>query len=53
VHVPGDTAEVPDGAAVDPEHWQPVTDVPAHAGTDAALAVIAAGAAGLPGSEGM
>jgi hypothetical protein len=25
VSVPGDVAEVPDGAAVDPEHWQPVT----------------------------
>ena len=23
--VPGDVAEVPDGAAVDPEHWEPVT----------------------------
>lgn len=23
--VPGDLAEVPDGASVDPEHWEPVT----------------------------
>ena len=25
---PGDLAEVPDGAAVDPEHWEPVTAPP-------------------------
>lgn len=26
--VPGDVAEVPDGAAVDPGHWEPVTAEP-------------------------
>ena len=26
--VPGDLAEVPDGAAVDPEHWEPATPPP-------------------------
>jgi hypothetical protein len=25
---PGDVAEVPDGAAVDPEHWEPVAAPP-------------------------
>ena len=25
---PGDLAEVPDGAAVDPAHWEPVTAAP-------------------------
>ena len=28
VHKPGDTAEVPDGAAVDPEHYEPVAPPP-------------------------
>lgn len=28
-HVPGDLAEVPDGAAVDPGHYVPVTPPPA------------------------
>lgn len=27
--VPGDVAEVPDGAAVDPVHWRPVQSAPA------------------------
>ena len=27
-HVPGDLAEVPDGASVDPAHWEPVTPPP-------------------------
>ena len=27
--VPGDLAEIPDGAVVDPEHWEPVTAAPA------------------------
>ena len=26
--VPGDVAEVPDGAAVDPEHWEIAQDMP-------------------------
>lgn len=26
--VPGDVAEVPDGSAVDPEHFEPVTAAP-------------------------
>lgn len=36
--VPGDVAEVPDGAAVDPFHWEPVTPPPDPAPAAAAAA---------------
>jgi len=44
---PGDLAEVPDGAAVDPEHWEPVTAPP-----PASSSAFPAPAAGTP-KEGM
>ncbi len=28
LHVPGDLAEVPDGSAVDPDHWEAVAPPP-------------------------
>lgn len=39
---PGDVVEVPDGAAVDPVHWEPVTPAPAPAAKPAAPAAPAA-----------
>ena len=47
---PGDTTEVPDGAAVDPEHWTVVTPTaaPAPAVPPPAAPVTAAGGITLP-----
>ena len=44
--VPGDVAEVPDGAAADPQHWEPVTAPPPPADPPKA-------AAAFPAKEGM
>lgn len=39
LHEPGDVAEVPDGAAFDPEHWAEVPETPPEPPSPAAPAV--------------